>query len=797
MKKKYKIGLTIIVAAGVVAFVTRDTPKQKEAKYLRKGNEFFEQGDNQKARLAYKNAAKIMPTDPEIAYRWGLVDEAEGDIRNAFGGFLSAEQQDHHYTLALQKLAHYLIAGDQMDEAQKRIDVLLKDNPNNAEAHALQAAMYLQKKDYDASEKEAHIALDKEPANITAISVLTGIYVNNKDMAKAGEALDNGIKLNPKNIPLLMLKAKIYDNPFNVEKVKEAYKAIFEIKPADTQYRFYLAETYINAKMLNEAEETLHTAITAIPGDWDLKHVLVNFLGQYRSVEVAEKEIKDLMQKNPDKTELSLWLANLYVTHNNVDKAVAVLQQVSAKDSDDKSSLNAKTSLARINFAKGDKEMAEKIVTAVLKDHPANRDALFIRANMEVERNQYENAVTDLRSIIRDDPKNKDAHQLLSEVLLMQGHPDLAIDMMNQLIDIDPVDPAARTRLAQMYNLNKNTQKALEQLSIVTTKNPTYPVGWESTARIAIGMKDFDLARSSIAKLNALEGQQPLANYLEAQVAAANKKGEEAAALYKKVIDVNPSSPLAEHALRSLIDEHHSPEELEKTTDYIASLKTDSPFVGTLLGECYLKLGKVDLATTTLYQALINHPTSQDPYLDLANLLFRDKKGDEAIELLKKAAIAIPSDMRAAIMEGTILYSQQNYKDAVAMYDDLLKTNPGLTVAANNMASIIADHFYTDPAMLEKGRQAVERFTNSKEPAMLDTIGWTYYRLNKLDLAQATFARAISTGNNVPAEIHYHYGATLLKAGNKSQAKVELTKAVSNDAKGPDIDDAKKLLSTI
>ena len=32
------------------------------------------------------------PTDPEIAYRWGLVDESEGDIHNAFANFMAAEQ---------------------------------------------------------------------------------------------------------------------------------------------------------------------------------------------------------------------------------------------------------------------------------------------------------------------------------------------------------------------------------------------------------------------------------------------------------------------------------------------------------------------------------------------------------------------------------------------------------------------------------------------------------------------------------------------------------------------------------
>jgi tetratricopeptide (TPR) repeat protein len=99
--------------------------------------------------------------------------------------------------------------------------------------------------------------------------------------------------------------------------------------------------------------------------------------------------------------------------------------------------------------------------------------------------------------------------------------------------------------------------------------------------------------------------------------------------------------------------------------------------------------------------------------------------------------------------------------------------------------------------MLEKGRQAVERFATSKDPSMLDTLGWLYYRLDKMDQAVSTLAKAASATDKVAPEIYYHYGAALLKSGNKSQAKIELTKAVSADAKYPALEEAKKLLNSI
>ncbi|HEU0117616.1 MAG TPA: tetratricopeptide repeat protein, partial [Alphaproteobacteria bacterium] len=45
------------------------TPEQKEARYLKHGNELFDAGDYEKARVEYRNAARAKPTDPEIGYR--------------------------------------------------------------------------------------------------------------------------------------------------------------------------------------------------------------------------------------------------------------------------------------------------------------------------------------------------------------------------------------------------------------------------------------------------------------------------------------------------------------------------------------------------------------------------------------------------------------------------------------------------------------------------------------------------------------------------------------------------------
>lgn len=797
MKKSYIITIGIIILTTAFFVLNRDTPREKELKYIKRGDELFEQGEYKKARLEYKNAAKINPTNVEVEYRWGLVDEAEGDARNAFFAFMQAERQDPHFHKALLKIAHYYLIGDTPEEAQKRVDTVLADDPNNVEAHAINAAILLRKKDFAATEKEARFALDKDPTNITATAVLTGLYLAQGDINKAGEMVEEGIKRNPKDASLLMLKAKIYETPFNLEKINEAYQELFKLKPQDIQFRLYLANTYINIQKIDEAEAVLREAIKAIPDNWNIKHELINFLAKNRGLETVEKEIHIYMQQHPKNYELYLWLSDIYASNNNTEKAIALLEQIISKESADKYSLNAKTSLARINFIKGNKDIATKMVESVLKKSPSNPQALFIRANIAVDQGGYQRAVSDLRMIIHNQPQSKDALQLLSEVFLLQGYNDLAIETLNQLIDIDPTNSPALVRLAQLYNLNDETAHALKIIDIVNKNDPKYAIGWENTARIAISMKDFETAKSAIKKLDELEGQHMTATFLEGKIFSDSGNDKEAILSYSKVIDADSSSPLAEHALYSLVKTHKNLEELETIAKYIASLKTDSPYVSNILGECYMKLGKLDLASTAFDKAIANNSSSQAPYLYRAKIYLNEKKKDEAITILKVASDKIPNDVHASMMEADILRTLGRYKETIELYDNILKNNPKIDEAANNMSAVIADHEYTDPAMLEKAQKATEQFANSNNPLFLDTLGWVYYRQGKFDQALKALTHAMELNPQASQEMHYHYGAILLKKGNIAQAKEELSYAVKEGANYPELEIANKLLKEI
>jgi tetratricopeptide (TPR) repeat protein len=773
-----------------------DNPEQKEARYIRHGNALFEKEEFEKARIEYKNAAKIKPTDAEPIYRIGLVDEQEGDLRNAFSNFTAAEQQDVHYHPAALKVAQYFLGAQQLDEARKRIDATLSEDPNDAEAHALSAALLLREKKLDGAEAEARIALAKDPANVSACSALTGIYSAKGEPQKAVTVINDGIERNPKNLALLLLRVILFEKANDLPKIAESYQAIFKLKPDQTQFRVNLAEEYIKANKLDEAETSLRNGMAALPDNWEMKHQLVLFLAEHRSPAIAEAEIRKLMEAYPKNDDLYFWLADLYVNTNATDKAVDLLNQIVDRGQYDAPALNARTLLARISIKRGNRDLANKLVAAVLAKAPDNRAALLVRASMAFDNGYTQSAVSDLRTIVRNTPNDKEALQLLGETLLLQGHLDLAIDTMKKLTDLDPTNLAARVRLAQVIHLNGDTKQAMELISLVTKAAPAYAIGWESAARFAIDAKEWLPAENAIGTLDKLHGQHLTASYLEGQVLESNGKSEEAIAKYMEVINADPETPLAEHALKSLLDAYNKLNRIDAAARYLETLKTNSPLVSVLIGKCYAIEGKTGESAAAYDKAIKANAAIPDAYLDRAHLSFEEHKMDEALDVLKKGTAAVPNDFRAPLNAASLLGSMGKYREAIAMYDDILARNPGLDVAANNLAEMIADNEYNDSAALEKARNAAERFSGSTNPLLLDTLGWVYFRQGNLPQAQTILERAIGLGGALPPQLHYHYGAILLKSGKTDKAKAELELAVAKGAAYPGIEDAKKLLDS-
>ena len=108
----------------------------------------------------------------------------------------------------------------------------------------------------------------------------------------------------------------------------------------------------------------------------------------------------------------------------------------------------------------------------------------------------------------------------------------------------------------------------------------------------------------------------------------------------------------------------------------------------------------------------------------------------------------------------------------------MLKENPNIQVAANNLAQLLLDN-RSDDASYARALELVKPLESTTNPAVLDTIGWAYYRNKQYQQAVQFLERAVAGAGQVP-QLRYHLGMAYVATNNREGAVQELKQAVSS-----------------
>jgi tetratricopeptide (TPR) repeat protein len=773
--------------------VSCDDPSQKEARYLRTGTELFEKGEFQKARVEFGNAAKIKPADPEPIYRLGLVSESLGDLFNAYNRYIAAANQDARFAPARLKLAEYALESDQLDLAEGRLHEVLALYPEDPVAHALTASLLIRRGDLAGADREARLSLAEDPNSLRGVAALVGIAIARHDSSGAAGLLDAAIAAHPDSIPLRHLAVSTYGRLDDLPRLESADRALFGMAPPARAEREDLARRYIGLGRLDDAEAILRAGLQAAPGDPELSSFLIDFLATHRDRAAATAELTAAAAANPGDPETGFRFAALDLRFDDTDGATAKLEQIAAKAARPADRHRAIAVLARLRLAQGHTDEALSLLAPVLDEDPGFRDALYLRASIAFDRGAYEKSSTDLRAILKTEPGDADAGQLLAETLLRQGHPDLAIDTLTDVVERNPTDRTALVRLAQYHHLTGGSDRALEILRLVTASRPDYAPGWETTARIAEDLKNWDEAKRAIEGLRGLDGQKALAQFLEGRLLAGRDRPAEALQAFVAVANAEPNGALAENAVDAIIELERAKGALPAALGLIRPLPVAPGIRAGACGRIEVELGRTAEATADLDAAIAAETKRPDIYTMRALIATHAGQPDMAIATLRQGLARAPADRSIPMLLGQILRNTGKFDAAIAIYGDLVDRDPGLDPAVNALAATIADHAYSDTAALDRARKAAERFRVSDNIDYLDSLAWVYYRQGALGDAISLFERAARLGALAPV-VHYHYAMVLIAAGRRDDARRELTAAVADGPDYPERAEAKRML---
>ena len=190
-------------------------------------------------------------------------------------------------------------------------------------------------------------------------------------------------------------------------------------------------------------------------------------------------------------------------------------------------------------------------------------------------------------------------------------------------------------------------------------------------------------------------------------------------------------------------------------------------------------------ALRRLNNIVTSRPDDLDAISVLGDLLRYDEQYVEAAEAYTKALELTggenASDWRFYYVRGIAYERAKEWPKAEADFLKALELNPDHPAVLNYLGySWIDQDMHLEPA-LEMIEKAVE--AQPQDGYIVDSLGWAFYKLGRIDDAVATLEQAVLLRPN-DAEINDHLGDAYWRAGRKLEARFQWNVAASVDEVG-------------
>jgi tetratricopeptide (TPR) repeat protein len=212
-----------------------------------------------------------------------------------------------------------------------------------------------------------------------------------------------------------------------------------------------------------------------------------------------------------------------------------------------------------------------------------------------------------------------------------------------------------------------------------------------------------------------------------------------------------------------------------------------------LAARTYIVLKDAGSAEKALRAAIAEDPFYLQAYGMIGQLHLSQQRLDEALKEFEALAARQEKPVGPLTMSGVILQTQGRLDEAKRKYEDALGIDSRATVAANNLAWILAESGDDLNRALELAKTATA--SSPDAPEILDTLGWVYYKKDQPELAIPIFRRAIAKAANNP-NYHYHLGLAQLKLGDKTNGRLELQRALTLGASEATATEIQRLLGS-
>jgi tetratricopeptide (TPR) repeat protein len=333
----------------------------------------------------------------------------------------------------------------------------------------------------------------------------------------------------------------------------------------------------------------------------------------------------------------------------------------------------------------GNLQSAEEEFRKAVGIAPDNAEFLQELGTILAMEKKLEESTSFFEQALRIDPRALDVRRYLAANLWQVHRYAEAKQNLQTLLKAKPGDPQALLLLGMVSENTADYAKAAKMLASVPTLVRAQPESIAALARSYYHIGEVDKARLWLKELlNHPAGTQAV--LLGAQIADEMQDYPTAESLLVSL--QSGSSDQVALKYRLALVKFHAKRfaESEQLIQQLLDGGHKSSEIYRLLGWCRQEQHRYQDAVRAFQEAITLEPTNETNYLDLGEILLRERRLVPALELAKRTANAFPDSFHAFLLKGSVELEAILFTDAVHSFSRALQLDPASRDATIGLA---------------------------------------------------------------------------------------------------------------
>ncbi len=637
--------------------------------YSRQALLLVEKGDYDKALPQSEKIIGKFPRRPEGYYVKGLVLFYRKSFDDAISQFEKtvsiASNARAYYYLGLCR--YYKGAPEQAITELQRARGL---DPSFAEAGILASVIMLQKNRADDAVREVTSVLNKDANNAYAHDVLGSAYIAKGMYAEGMAEIDKAIEINPKAVNFYMQKSLLEVKAGKNREAETALATAVKVNPDVLQSRVVLGSYYLRQHKYEKAMSTVRQGIRGQRSDAILYDLIAEALSQQNKISDAVSYLEKAKASNPADGLAYFKLASIYARGGQQDKAVGELKTLIGKSPDNARAyqaiagiyesrrdeggalyyyqkakatgrLEGYDELARYYLRKNKTGEALQTLDEADRKYPSNAASNELRGAALMLQKKYADALKAFEAVEKEKPEA--GLVLIVNAYVTMGKPEKAIERLGEALGNDPENVGLMAAMSKVYMQMGRKQDAVETARKIIAKKPDSTLGYATLAGIYQAGGELDKAAEVLKK--PAQGKDLALVMMLGNIYELKKDYASALGQYRKAELIKPG--YVPSVFRCACALQSMNKNREARAEYQKVLKISKDHVQSLNNLAYL-YAEDNISPAEALQLAVRAsalaPGNGSIQDTLGYVLLKNRKVDEGLKTLKKAAELMPRD---------------------------------------------------------------------------------------------------------------------------------------------------------